>query len=230
MKAFETGPKVDAGMAGDAEAAAEAGAVPATAGDSMQLVDVMARVEPTWVEAVAVVQAVCAQLAPGRTPPNLAAIMVSTAGAVSFGPTPVVDGEAAVMAAGRLLTAILRQGDCPMPVWEATELARRSPGQFGTARAFGESLTCFPAHQGLQELAAYVASSRSVILNPARPATAVFGMGLTARALIMAVTLGGIGTGMSVGVLIATRGMAPAPPAGVAPATSPDLAVRLASR
>lgn len=188
----------------------------ALAEETMRLVDVISRVEPTWVEAVAVVQAVCAQLEPGQTPPPVADIMLSTAGAVSFGSTGPGEGEAAVTAAGRLLTAILRQGDCPMPVWEATELARRSPGEFGTAKAFGASLTCFPAHQGPQELAAYVESSRRLVLNPARPATAVFGPGLTARALavVMVVTVGGIGTGMSVGALLAVHGDAPVTLAG----------------
>lgn len=170
----------------------------ARVGEAMPLIDLMARVEPTWVEAVAVVQAVCAQLAPAQAPPALSAIMVSTAGTVSFGPTPAGEAEAAVRAAGRLLTAILRQGDCPMPVWEATELARRSPGSFGTARAFGASLTCFPAHQGPQELAAYIESSRRVIVNPARPATAEFGTDLTARALalLVFVALSGSGAGL----------------------------------
>ena len=95
-----------------------------------------------------------------------------------------------------------------MPVWEATELARRSPGTFGSARAFGESLTCFPPHQGPQELAAYFQSSRRIVCNSARPATAVFArFSLTARALlvILAVTSGGVGAGMSVGALLASR-------------------------
>jgi hypothetical protein len=182
--------------------------VRALADESMRLVDVISRVEPTWVEAVAIVQSVCAQLDPGKMPPSVTDIMVSNAGAVSFGATAAGEGEAAVKAAGRLLTAILRQGDCPMPVWEATELARRSPGEFGTAKAFGESLTCFPAHQGPQELSAYVESSRRLILNPARPATSVFGMALTAPAVvvIVAVTFGGVGTGVSIGALLAARG------------------------
>lgn len=180
----------------------------ALADERLRLVDVISRVEPTWVEAVAVVQAVCAQLEPGKMPPPVADIMVSTTGAVSFAATGSGEDAAAVTAAGRLLTSILRQGDCPMPVWEATELARRSPGEFGTAKAFGASLTCFPAHQGPQELAAYVESSRRLILNPARPATSVFGKALTAPAALVltAVTLGGIGAGMSIGALLAARG------------------------
>ncbi len=170
-------PRAVTAMAVSAPAPASAAAV-----DTVHLTEVMTRVDPTWVEAVAVVQAVCAQLAPGQTPPALADIMVSATGVVSFAASGLGESEAAVRAAGRLLSAILRQADCPMPVWEATELARRSPGTFGSARAFGESLTCFPAAQGPQELATYVASSRRLILNPARPATAMFGMDFTAMA------------------------------------------------
>lgn len=174
---------------------------------SVRLSDVMARVNPTWVEAVAVVQAVCAQLAPDHTPPTVGDITLSGDGTVAFTASGMSDNETAIKAVGRLLTSILRQGDCPMPVWEATELARRSPQTFVTPQKFGESLTCFPAHQGPQELAAYVESSRRQVLNPARPATAMFGMGLTARALlvVLAVTAGGIGTGVSVGALVASR-------------------------
>ncbi len=177
--------------------------------ERMRLMDAIGRVEPTWVEAVAVVQSVCAQLEPGQAPPDLGDIMLSATGTVSFSPAGAADADAAVKAAGRLLTGILRQGDCPMPVWEASEAARRSPKSFGSVRAFGESLTCFPAHQGPQELAAYFQSSRRLVKNPARPATALFGLhGLSVRALIvlLAVTCGGVGTGMSVGALLVARG------------------------
>lgn len=185
----------------------------ASAGDAMRLIDAMGRVEPSWVEAVAVVQAVCAQLEPGQAPPALDDIMFSPAGMVSFPPGGPAEAAAAIRAAGRLLTAILRQGDCPMPVWEATEQSRRSPMAFGSVRGFGESLTCFPARQGPQELAAYFQSSRRLVRNPARPATAVFGLdGLSAHSLlvILAVTLGGVGAGMSVGAVLATRATPPA--------------------
>jgi hypothetical protein len=203
------------------------GEAPDATPGSVRLIDVMARVEPTWVEAVAVVQAVCAQLAPNQAPPMAGDIILSNDGAVSFAASGMSDDEAAIKAVGRLLTSILRQGDCPMPVWEATELARRSPQTFGTPQRFGQSLTCFPAHQGPQELAAYVTSSRRQVLNPARPATAVFGMSLTARALliVLAVSAGGVGTGMSVGALVARRTVAPrvAVPGMVARASSAAL-------
>ncbi len=184
---------------------------------TMRLMDAIGRVEPTWVEAVAVVQAVCAQLEAGQAPPDLGDIMLSANGTVSFPPSGAADTEVGIKAVGRLLTGILRQGDCPMPVWEASEGARRSPKTFGSVRAFGESLTCFPARQGPQELAAYFQSSRRLVKHPARPATALFGLhGLTARTLmvILAVTFGGVGAGMSAGALLVAR-TAP-PSAGVA--------------
>jgi hypothetical protein len=178
------------------------------AGGTMRLVDVIARVEPTWVEAVAVVQAVCAQLAPGEAAPALDAIRVSLNGEVSFAPTGPADDITAVKAVGRLLTGILRTGDCPMPVWEASERARRTPAAVGSARAFGAALTCFPAAQGAHELAQFVQSARTMAPPTARPATASFSAAsLTARAglLVLIVAMSGIGAGVSVGALLATK-------------------------
>ncbi|MCC6991509.1 MAG: hypothetical protein IT181_21085 [Acidobacteria bacterium] len=177
-------------------------------GDGMRLVDVMARVEPTWVEAVAVVQAVCAQLAPGEAAPALDAIRVSLNGDVSFPLTGPADDISTVKAVGRLLTGILRTGDCPMPVWEASERARRTPAAVGSARAVGAALTCFPAAQGPHELAQFVQSACTMAPPTARPATASFSSAsLTARAglLVLMVAMGGIGAGVSVGTLLATK-------------------------
>ncbi len=207
------------------------GAAAGTAGHVMRLVDVIARVEPTWVEAVAVVQAVCAQLAPGEAAPALDAIRVSTAGQVSFPAAGPADDISTVKAVGRLLTGILRTGDCPMPVWEASERARRTPAAVGSARAFGAALTCFPAAQGPHELALYVQSARTVAPPTARPATASFSAAsLTARAglVVLIVAMGGIGAGVSVGALVATKTLgAAAPPRVVsADALPPDRAGR----
>lgn len=174
----------------------------------MRLVDAIGRIEPSWVEAVAVVQAICARLEPGQAPPALDDIMLSKAGGVSFPPPGRAAADRAVDAAGQLLTAILGQGVCPMPVWDATELARRSPQTFGSARAFGASLTCVPAHQGPHDLAAYFASSLSANAPtypvPA-PGFSVRGLTTLALVVVLAVTLCGIGAGVSVGVLLAAR-------------------------
>lgn len=180
----------------------------------LRLVDAMTRVEPTWVEAVAVVQAVCRQVPAGHALPALDAIVLEPGGAIGFAPTAKADDVAAVTAAGFLLSSILRTGDCPMPVWEAMERARRAPGRAGSARAFGASLTCFPAAQGPHELARYYDASRRAATPTARPATASFSMaGLTARAglLLAVVLIGGIGTGVSVGAYVATHVVVPAP-------------------
>ncbi len=189
--------------------------VTALSGESMRLVDAIKRVEPTWVEAVAVVQAVCAQLAPGEAAPALDAIMISQSGTVSFPPAGSADDLSTVKAVGRLLSGILRTGDCPMPVWEATERARRSPSAVGTARAFGAALTCFPAAQGAHELQQYFLASRKLAPPTARPATAPFSFaGLSARAglVLLLVAMGGIGAGVSVGTLVATKTLGtPAP-------------------
>lgn len=189
-------------------------AVPRQAGGFVRLVDAIARVEPTWVEAVAVVQAVCAQLPPCHEVPALDTLLLGGDGQVTFPPTDVADDVRAVTGVGRLLSAILRTGDCPMPVWEATERARRSPTRVGSARAFGASLTCFPAAQGPLELARYHEAARKAAAPTARPATASFAVaGLPARAgiVLLAVLCAGIGAGVSVGAFVAAR-TSPAPP------------------
>lgn len=191
---------------------------------SMRLVAAIARVEPTWVEAVAVVQAICAQLGPGQAAPPLDTIMISQAGTVSFPPAGTAEDVTTVKALGRLLNGILRTGDCPMPVWEATECARRSPGIIGNARAFGAELTCFPAAQGPRELQLYFQAARRLPPATARPATASFSAGgLTVRAgvLILAAALSGIGAGVSVGALVARKTVLAAPAAA-----GPTLAAR----
>ena len=65
------------------------------------------------------------------------------------------DDTTTVRAIGNLLSGILRTGDCPLPVWEASERARRSPASVGTPRAFGAAITCFPATQSPRELQQY---------------------------------------------------------------------------
>ncbi len=187
-------------------------------GGAMRLVDAIGRVEPSWVEAVAVVQAICARLEPGQAPPALHDIMLSREGHVSFPPSGRAGTASAIDAAGQLLTALLGQGVCPMPVWDATELARRSPKTFGSPKAFGASLSCVAAHDGPQELAAYFQSSLTAN-TPTLPVPSSFAVrGLTIRAVVvlLAVTLCGIGAGVSVGALLAVR-TAP----GVAAVTGP---------
>jgi hypothetical protein len=137
---------------------------------AVRLSDAMRSVEPTWIEGVAVVQAVCAQLEPGETPPAIGDIVVSSSGAVSFPLGGISDADVAIQAMGRLLTSFLRTGGCPLVVWEATECARRSPMSFGSVRGFGAALTCFPALRGPQDLAAYVQVSRERVASHPRAA------------------------------------------------------------
>jgi len=186
----------------------------ATPDGSMRLVDAMSRTEPSWVEAVAVVQAVCAQLAPGQAAPALDAITISATGAVSFASPGPADGVSSVVALGQMLSDILRSDACPMQVWEVIERARRGGG---TARSLGEALTCFPADQGPHELGQLVAAARRLVPRDVEghpghalaspPAAAVKAHGLTARAifLLLAVVMVGIGAGLSMGTLVVAR-------------------------
>ena len=139
----------------------------------LRLRDAMRRVEPTWIEGVAVVQAVCAQLDHGETPPAIGDIVLSEAGAVSFPLGGMSDVDVAIQAVGRLLTGFLRAGGGPLSAWEAVELTLHSPMFFGSVRGFGAALNCFPAHRGPRELAAYFKQSRD--LGPAHTRTTARG-------------------------------------------------------
>lgn len=191
---------------------APANASPRGADDSVRLIDLVTSGEPSWVEAVAVVQAVCAQLKPGDAAPSLDAIRISSSGAVSFEPAGTADDVATVTAMGQLLVAILRSGDCPLPVWEASERARRSPAAVGDARAFGASLSCLPPAHGPRELAQFVKSAQAQAAPAPVPAVVVTAeprrrMTLWARAGLAAwvVAIVGIGAGVSVGALLAAK-------------------------
>jgi len=197
-------------------------AAPRVADDSVRLVDLVASVEPSWVEAVAVVQAVCAQVKPGEAAPALESIRISSTGEVSFPSAGNADNAETVRAVGQLLAGILRSADCPLPVWEACERARRSPASVGDARAFGAALTCLPAGHGPRELAQYVRSADAPAVSqppappapvvPAVPARAVSGglMALWARARFLAVlvAMSGIGAGVSLGAFVAAKALA----------------------
>ena len=134
---------------------------------SVRLIDAMHCVQPTWSEGIAVVQAVCAQLDPGVTPPAIGDIVLSASGAVSFPLGGIVMTDVAIQAVGRLLTSFLHAGGCPLSVWEASERAERSPMSFGSVRGFGDALTIPPAHRGPAQLAAFVRQSHE--LRPATP-------------------------------------------------------------
>lgn len=142
---------------------------------SIRLADAMLRVEPSWVEAVAVVQAVCAQLAPGCAAPTLDVLVIEGNGTVSFPETAAADDHAAVRGAGHLLNAVLRTAGCPMPVWDATERALRAPDAYGSARTFGAMLTAVSAADGARELQQYFQVAVMPHVSSARASLAGFG-------------------------------------------------------
>ena len=78
-----------------------------------RFIDLAARLEPGWVEAVAVLQAVCAQMRPGQAAPTLDTIRVSASGEVSFMAVAGADEATAVRGVGRLLAEILPRGIAP---------------------------------------------------------------------------------------------------------------------
>ena len=69
-----------------------AGTLPA-----IRVADAMRRVDLSWAEAVAIVQAVCRQLEPGRTPPAVGDLRVCAGGLVTFPPGGMVDEDVACL-------------------------------------------------------------------------------------------------------------------------------------
>lgn len=148
--------------------------------EGVRLLDACARLAPSWMEAVAIVRAVCAQLEPGEMPPAVGDIVLGPRGEVAFPLAGIADADVAIQAMARLLSRLLGEHGCPLQVWDANERAQRDPMAFGSARGFGEALTCVPDHRVPKCLAAYL---RHVKAAPAtapsrRPAR---GVGLTAR-------------------------------------------------
>jgi len=149
----------------------------AAAARPMLLVDAMRRVELTWVEAVAVVQAVCAQLTPGHAAPALQVLTLQPSGAVTFPASGAGDDLGAVRSLGQLLLTTLKGSVCPMQVWEAVERATYQPASFGSTRAFGAALTALtPAVHGTPDLCAYYAAVTSADGTDAREGLSAFAM------------------------------------------------------
>lgn len=177
-----------------------------------RFIDLAARLEPGWVEAVAVLQAVCAQMRPGQAAPTLDTIRVSASGEVSFMTVAGADEATAVRGVGRLLAEILPRGDCPLSVIEASERASRTPAAVSSAQAFGAALTCLPHAHGPRELAQYVraaeAAARPVTPNAAISFTSTVRGAVRARLARLApvlVAAVGIGAGVTLGVLVAAK-------------------------
>lgn len=172
-------------------------------------VEAMRHVEPTWVEAVAVVQSVCAQLSAGQAAPTLQVLTLTPSGAVTFPAPSAGDDLAAVRSLGQLLRATVQGGVCPMQVWDAIERATCQPVSFGSVRAFGAALTGLTAvEQSTQDLCEYYAAAASVGGAPAREALSVFERaGVAGRSVAVAVLVvaGGVGTGISTGALLVAR-------------------------
>lgn len=112
----------------------------------------------SWAEAVAIVQAVCQQLEPARTPPAVGDLRICARGVVTFPPGGMVDEDVAIQLTARLLARLIGDGPRPLELCEALERAHLAPMTFGSVRGFGAALTCIPADGGASLLAAYVHS------------------------------------------------------------------------
>jgi hypothetical protein len=128
-----------------------AGALPA-----IRVADAIRSIELSWAEAVAIVQAVCRQLEPARTPPAVGDLRICAGGLVTFPPGGMVDEDVAIQLTARLLTRLIGEGPWPLELCEAVERAHLAPMTFGSARGFGAALNCIPADRGAALLAAYV--------------------------------------------------------------------------
>lgn len=135
----------------------------------VRLVDGMHLVEPTWVEAVSIVKAVCVQLAWRQMPPAIGDVVVTSSGRVSFPPGGIADEDVSIQAMARLLGQLLGRGLCPLQVWTAIDRATEAPMLFRTVHGFGDFLSCLPSVEIEGCLAAYVARVRAMPAGPAPP-------------------------------------------------------------
>lgn len=118
--------------------------------------DAILTVAPSWAEAVAIVQAVCAQLEPGRMPPAVGDLHIHPGGGVWFPPGGLIDEDVAIQLTARLLGRLVGGQSRPFELDDVIELAHLAPMTFASVRGFGASLTCVPADRGALLLAAYV--------------------------------------------------------------------------
>lgn len=143
--------------------------VPGSPEAAVRLAEALQAVEPTWAEAVAIVQAVCARLEPERTPPAIGDIRISARGQVTFAPGGLVDRDVAIQLTARLLARLAGGDHCPFEVSESIERAALAPMSFGSTRGFGDALTCIPRERAVQCLASYVRRVQRVLSTPNRP-------------------------------------------------------------
>jgi len=144
------------------------------AASELRLLDAILRLEPTWEEAASIVRAVGARLEPSEMPPAVGDIVLTPTGEVIFAPGGMADTDVAIQAMARLLTRLLGESICPLQLWDAAERAQLAPMTFGSARGFGEALTCVLAHRGPKCLAAYVRHVKAVRAVPRRPVRRAF--------------------------------------------------------
>jgi hypothetical protein len=132
------------------------GTLGATTLPAIRVADAIGRVELSWAEAVAIVQAVCRQIELARTPPAIGDLRIGAGGLVTFPPGGMVDEDVAIQLTARLLTRLIGAGPWPLELCEAVERAHLAPMTFGSVRGFGAALQCIPADGGAALLAAYV--------------------------------------------------------------------------
>lgn len=122
----------------------------------VRVADAIRTVELSWAEAVAIVQAVAAQLEPGRMPPAIGDLRLCAAGYVTFPSSGLVDEDVAIQLTARLLTRLVGDGPWPLEFCTALERAQAAPMTFASVRGFGAWFTCVPEGGGATLLAAYV--------------------------------------------------------------------------
>ena len=135
-------------------------------GNCVRLGDAIRQLEPSWVEAVAIVQGVSALLERGEMAPAIGDVVLAATGEISIPPGGIADEDVAIQAMARMLARTLGQNGRPLEVWEAVERAQVAPMTFGSARGFGASLTCVPSHMGRPTVAAYVRNARRAPAPP----------------------------------------------------------------
>lgn len=117
---------------------------------------------PSWIEAVVLVQRVCARLGRGQMPPMIGDLTITFDGDVRFAPGGVADHREVIDGLCRLLERLIGSQSYPMNVWLVLERARATPRAFAGPDDLGAAFNRVLPPGGPARLAAYAVEAEAM--------------------------------------------------------------------
>lgn len=117
---------------------------------------------PSWIEAVVLVQRVCARLGRSQMPPMIGDLTITFDGDVRFAPGGVADHREIIDGLCRLLERLIGSQSYPMNVWLVLERARATPRAFAGPDDLGAAFNRVLPPGGPARLAAYAAEAAAM--------------------------------------------------------------------